>query len=120
MSESEASMKTGAIGSDPNMLEFTVSKISKPSFRVIRNTLKSYSSRFNHLHEDNDLKQMTSVQAQEILFWFNEEAFGVPRSSMLDNFSAQFYHDEGLPLPDKVENAITLVNSNLLAYKGLA
>ncbi len=39
---------------------------------------------------------------------------------MLDNFSAQFYHDEGIPYPEKVENAVALINSNLLAYKGLA
>ena len=54
-------MKTGAMGNDPQMLEFTVSKIAKPSFKAIRNALKSYSSRFNHLHEDNDLKQMTTL-----------------------------------------------------------
>ena len=63
---------------------------------------------------------MTSGQAQEIIHWFNEEAFGVSRSSLLDNFSAQFYSEEGLPLPDRIDQCIILINNNLLAYKGIA
>ena len=63
---------------------------------------------------------MTSVQAQEIIHWFNEEAFGFDRASLLDNYSPQFYADEGLPLPEKVDACVTLINSNLLAYRGLA
>ena len=43
------------------MLDFTIGKIAKPSYRIIRNTLKSYSSRFNHLHEDADLKKMSTA-----------------------------------------------------------
>ena len=63
---------------------------------------------------------MTSHQAQEIVHWFNEEAFGINRQSLLDNYSAQFYQDEGLPVADRVENCVVLLNSNLLMYKGLA
>ena len=101
-------------------MDFTLSKIAKPSYKVIRNTLKAYSNRFSYMHEDNDLKKMSSVQAQEIIHWFNQEAFGINRASLLDNFSQQFYTDEGLPVPEKVDQCITLINSNLLAYKGLA
>ena len=60
-----------------NMLDETLSKIARPNYRQIRTLLKSYSNRFNHLHDDDDLKKMSTVQAMEIIYWFNEEAFGV-------------------------------------------
>lgn len=110
----------GGAEADSQMLEFTLSKIDRPNYRKIRNTLKSYSNRFAHLQEDADIKKMTSLQAQQIVHWFNEEAFGISRQSLLDNYSAQFYHDEGLPVAEKVDQCVVLLNSNLLAYKGLA
>ena len=62
-------MVNAFVGMEVNqqMLDFTLTKIAKPSYRIIRNTLKSYSSRFNHLQEDSDLKKISTVQAQEII-----------------------------------------------------
>lgn len=42
------------------------------------------------------------------------------RSSLLDNFSADFYSAEGLPVAEKVDQCVALVNANMLAFKGLA
>ena len=51
----------GGMEVNQQMLDFTLAKIAKPSYRIIRNTLKSYSSRFNHLQEDSDLKKISTV-----------------------------------------------------------
>ena len=102
------------------MLDFTLQKISKPNYKTIRTTLKSYSSRFNHLHDDADLKKMSPVQAVELILWFLQEAFGVERSHLLDNFSPDFYAAEGLPLAEKVDSCVALANANMLFYKGIA
>ena len=63
---------------------------------------------------------MTSQEALRILTWFNEEAFGVPRDRLADNFDPQWYRDNGLSLPDGAKQAIELINVNLIAFKGLS
>ena len=37
-----------------------------------------------------------------------------------ENFQTQFYTDEGLPLADKIDHCVDLINGNIFAYKGLA
>ena len=96
-------------------------KLPKPSYRQIRLWLKQrYPHYFSLLHDDSELKQMTSQEALRILTWFNEEAFGVPRDRLSDNFDPQWYRDNGLPVPEGAKQAIELINVNLIAYKGLS
>ena len=89
-------------------------------YKAIRNVLKSYSSRFSHLQEDADLKRMSAQQAIELIHWFNECAFNIPREYLLSNYNPQFYIDAQMPMPDRSEQCLILTNSNLLFYRGLS
>ena len=108
------------IANNQHALDYTLAKIERPNYNQIRNILKSYSNRFNHLHSDDDLKRMSTVQALEIVHWFNEEALGVPRGKLLDNFSVEFFSQEGLPVEKNLDQCVQLLNANMLTYKGLA
>lgn len=105
---------------DPRHLEPTLRKVGKLQYKEIRHILKSYSSRFSHLQEDADLKRMGTVQAVELVHWFNEHAFGIPREYLLSNYNPQFYAEAQMPMPDRSEQCLLLTNSNLLFYRGLA
>ena len=78
---------------DPAMREYTMQKIQKLQYKEIRKALKSHSTRFSHLHEDSELKRMSTHQAAQLLHWFNEQAFEVNSDYMLSNYDPQFYVD---------------------------
>ena len=64
-------------------LQHTLQKISKPSYKAIRQQLRELSGRFGYLHEDSDLKSMSSEQALQLIHWFNQEAFSVSRDKLV-------------------------------------
>ena len=94
--------------------------ISKPNYKSIRLALKSHSHRFNHLHEDNDIKKMSSQQALELIYWFLEEAFDIKKDDLLINYPHNFSPLTNLPHPDKSETCFKILNANILFFQGMA
>ena len=101
-------------------LELTLQKISRPNYKTLRLALKSQSSRFNHLHDDSDLKKMNSVLALEIIYWFLEEVYNIKKDDLLATYPNDFSVLTQLPHPVSSESCFRLFNANILFFQGMA
>ena len=101
-------------------LEPSIARITRPNYKTLRLGLKTHSSRFNHLHEDADLKKMSQAQALEIIYWFLEECFGIRNDDLVANFRYDFSQLTLLPFPDKSETFFRIMNANVLMMQGLS
>lgn len=62
------------------------------------------------MHDDVDFKEMSTLQAQELIIFFLELAFQFPRESLLANKQTSELRD----------STLLLLNVNFLFYQGLA
>ena len=79
------------------------------------------STRFNYLQRNRDLKEMSSTEAIEMVHWFNEKAFDIPREYLLTDFESLKSANElaRTPLPPGTEQFLSVGNSNALFFRGL-
>lgn len=63
------------------------------------------------MQDDIDFKQMSPAQAQELIIFFLNSAFDLPREALLENRVAT---------EEVRDSTKILINANLLFYQGLA
>ena len=73
---------------DSTSLEQSLKNVDRLNYKEILKTLKLHSSRFNNLHSEVDLKKMNSRQAIDLINWFNEYAFDIPREKLFLSFES--------------------------------
>lgn len=90
-------------------------RVPKLNYRQVRFNLQQRSKQFFYMQEDQDFKAMYPKQALELIIFFLSEAFDLPRESLVQNKQ----NSSGIRQEIR-DSTLTLLNANLLFYKGLA